>query len=441
MSSTVSAADTAWVLVSTALVFLMIPGLGYFYSGMSRGKNALSLIFLSLLAIAVSSLEWFLWGFSLSLSPTGGPFIGDLSFAGFTGMADAVHPAAPTVPIAVYAIYQCMFAAITPSLIIGSSAERSRIVPTLAFLFLWSTVVYAPIAYWTWAPNGWLHTLGALDYAGGLPVHMASGFAALAKSLVIGKRVGYGVEEFKPHSYTNIMLGTSLLWFGWFGFNAGSATAANARTGMAMVATHMAACAGGLAWAFIAYWRHPERKISSFHFCCGVVAGLVAITPASGFVPPWASLIIGGLGGAVCHYAVELKNALCYDDALDVFAVHGVGGLLGNLLTGVFAQQSIAALDGSTIPGGVVDGHWMQLVYQIVSIATGGLWSFAWTLAMVWGMQRIPLLRLRLTEEDEVMGMDASQMGENGYEHFVEDLKRQTTIETRGDVEVAVLRV
>jgi Amt family ammonium transporter len=427
---TISGGDTAWVLVSTALVFIMIPGLGYFYSGMAHSKNALSLIFLSILAIAVVSIEWFVWTFSLSFSPTGGPFIGDLSMAFFfvPGQEDldstATHPLAPTVPIAVFAIFQCMFASITPALALGATAGRARIIPSMFFLVFFSLIVYSPVAYWTWAPNGWAHVLGALDYAGGGPVHMCSGFAALAKSFIIRKQVKEDGEETKPHSFANIMLGTSLLWFGWFGFNAGSAVGSNARAGLALIATHLAACSGGIAWALIAYWRHPDKKISSFHFCSGAVAGLVAITPASGYVRGWAAIVIGGLAGVICHFAVELKERFSYDDALDVFAIHGIGGLVGNILTGVFAQKAVGSLDGSTIEGGAIDGHGMQIVYQLAASGAIMAWAFVLTYAIVFLMDKVPFLRLRPDAADEAAGMDASQMGELGVEHMIHEIKK-----------------
>ncbi|RKP08174.1 ammonium transporter AmtB-like domain-containing protein [Thamnocephalis sphaerospora] len=413
---TLNNGDQAWVLASTALVFIMVPGVGYFYSGMARSKNALSLIFLSMLSLAVVGVEWFIWGYSLSLSENGSVFIGNLNHAFLMDVGDKPHPNGPTISGTVYCTYQSMFASITPALAFGAAAERSRILPALVFLFAWSTLVYNPVAYWTWAPNGWLRTLGSLDYAGGTPVHMNSGFAALAYALVVGRRQGFGKEQFKPHNYANIMLGTALLWFGWLGFNPGSAVAANGRAGIAAIVTNIAAATSGLTWLLLAY-RH-ERKLSSFHFCSGAVAGLVAITPASGYVQPWAAFVFGIIAGAVCHFACDLKHRLGYDDALDVFAVHGVGGLVGNLLTGIFADASIATLDNASIPGGWINGNWIQLPIQLAASGAGAGWAFVITYIMLFIMDKIPALRLRVDEHEEILGLDASQMGELGYEHM-----------------------
>ncbi|KAJ1677301.1 hypothetical protein EV182_006454, partial [Spiromyces aspiralis] len=319
-AQTIDTGDTAWILASTALVFIMIPGLGYFYSGMARSKNAVSLVFLCMVALAVVSFQWWLWGYSLALSETAtNPFIGNLHHVALHDVGAEPHPNAPTIPQDVYALFQAMFAGITPGLAVGAAAERLRLMPSILYFFFWSTLVYCPIAYWTWAPNGWLYKLGSLDFAGGTPVHICSGFAALAYSLVLGKRHGYGEEQFAPHNFLNILLGAALLWFGWFGFNAGSAVAANGRAGSAAIVTHLAAAVAGITWALVSYWRY-DRKLSSFHFCSGVVSGLVAITPAAGFVSPWAAIVFGVVSGVVCHFAVDLKEKLHFDDALDVFA-------------------------------------------------------------------------------------------------------------------------
>jgi Amt family ammonium transporter len=400
--------DQAWVLASTTLVFLMIPGVGYFYSGMARSKNALSLIFLSLLSLAVVGVEWFIWGYSLALSEAGNSFIGDLRHAFLMDVGEKPHPNAGTIAGTVFCTYQSMFASITPALAFGAAAERSRILPALVFLFVWSTIVYNPVAYWTWAPNGWLRDIGSLDYAGGTPMHMNSGFAALAFALILGRRKGFGEIEFKPHNYSNVMLGTALLWFGWLGFNPGSAVSANVNAGMAAIVTNIAAAVSGLTWMLLAY-RH-ERKLSSFHFCSGAVSGLVAITPASGFVRPWAAFVIGIVAGVVCHFAVDLKHRLGYDDALDVFAVHGVGGFVGNILTGVFADADM--LGGLDIDGGWVNGHWIQVPIQLAACCAGAAWSFGVTFIILFIMNKIPPLRLRVDEEVELIGLDAAEMGE-----------------------------
>ncbi|KAJ2656833.1 hypothetical protein IWW48_004811 [Coemansia sp. RSA 1200] len=420
-TSHIDTGDTAWILVSAALVFIMSPGIGYFYSGMARSKNAVSLVFLCMIAMSVVSVQWMIWGYSLALSDTAtNPFIGNLTYGLLLNVGDKAHANAPSVPGAVYAIFQCMFAALTPALALGGAAERIRILPTIIFCFVWTTIVYDPIAYWSWAPNGWMYKMGSLDYAGGTPVHINSGFAALAFALVLGKRHGYGQEKFEPHNYLNIILGTALLWFGWFGFNGGSGVASNGRAGVAFAVTHIAACMGGLAWSLVAYFRNG-RKFSSFHFCSGAVAGLVAITPASGYVAPWAALVFGAVAGVACHFAVDFKEKFRFDDALDVFAVHGVGGLVGNLLTGIFASKGVAALNGSEIDGGWIDHHWKQFGYQLASSCAGAGWAFFVSALILVIFNYIPGLHLRIDEEGEISGTDMTEMGEHGYRYATKE--------------------
>ncbi|KAJ2885762.1 hypothetical protein H4R27_001140 [Coemansia aciculifera] len=414
-TSQINSGDTAWILVSSALVFIMAPGVGYFYSGMARSKNAVSLVFLCMIAMAIVSIQWMIWGYSLALSDTSNnAFIGDLNYGLLLYVGDKPHVNAPTIPGDVYALFQCMFAALTPALALGGAAERIRILPAVLFCFVWTTIVYDPIAYWSWAPKGWMNVMGSLDYAGGTPVHIASGFGALAFSLVLGKRQGFGSEKFAPHNYLNIILGTSLLWFGWFGFNGGSAVASNGRAGLAATVTHIAACMGGLSWSFIAYFRHG-KKFSSFHFCSGAISGLVAITPASGFVRPWSALVFGLISGIACHFAVDFKEKFGFDDALDVFAVHGVGGVVGNLLTGIFASKEVAALNGVIIKGGWIDRNWVQFGYQLAASCSGAAWSFVITGIILIIFNFIPGLHLRIHEEGEISGTDMAEMGEHGY--------------------------
>ncbi|CAH1763549.1 14205_t:CDS:2 [Entrophospora sp. SA101] len=401
----IQGSDVAWVIMSSALVWLMIPGVGYFYSGMARSKNALSLIMLSVLSVAVVSVQWWIWGYSLAFG-NGTAFIGNLDHAFFMGVDSSRSEVAPGLPGIVFALYQGMFAAITPALAIGSAAERGRILPAIVFIFIWSTIVYDPIACWTWNPNGWSFKLGGLDFAGGTPVHISSGAAALAYAIVVGKRHGHGTDtdEFKPHNIANIVLGTALLWFGWFGFNGGSALAANGRAAMA--------CA----------------KFSALGFCSGAVAGLVSITPGSGFVGTPAAFAFGFFGALFCNIAVKLKHMFKYDDAADVFAVHCVGGIVGNLLTGIFAQQSIAAADGSApIPGGWLDHNWIQFGYQLADSVTGLSYSFIVTFVLLLIMDKIPGLSLRVDPETEAKGLDEGEMGELAYYH----VDRLVAINTR----------
>ncbi|CAG8579198.1 14829_t:CDS:2 [Acaulospora morrowiae] len=416
--------DVAWVLSSSALVWLMIPGVGYFYSGMARSKNALSLIMLSIISAAVVSFQWWLWGFSLTFGPAPSKLIGNLDYAFFRNVgntplnetAKQQMSTTSNLPVSVFAIFQCMFAAITPALAIGSAAERARILPTAVFIFIWSTIVYDPIACWAWNVNGWSNLLGGLDFAGGTPVHISSGAAALAFCLFIGKRQGHGTDEFKPHNVANTMIGTAFLWFGWFGFNGGSELAANSRAAMTCFVTNLAASVGGLTWCLLDY--RLERKLSALGFCSGAVAGLVAITPGSGYVGTPAAVVFGIVAGIACNMAVKLKHIFNFDDALDVFAVHGVGGLCGNILTGVFAQKSIIAADGTDLPGGWIEGHWVQIVYQLAGSVAGMTFSFVMTYLILSVMNFIPGLTIRAAPEDEAIGLDETEIGELAYYHI-----------------------
>ncbi|KAJ3485624.1 hypothetical protein NLI96_g4814 [Meripilus lineatus] len=410
--------DIAWVLTSMALVWLMIPGVGYFYSGLLRRKNALSMIWLCMMCIAVVSFQWFFWGFSLTFSETGNAYIGNLKYFGMKGVLEQPSVGSARIPSLVFSVYQLMFAAITPMLAIGAIAERGRLGPTMVFVFIWSTIVYDPIACWTWNPNGWSFKMGGLDFAGGTPVHISSGTAALAISIYLGKRRGYGTERlaYKPHNTTYVVLGTVFLWFGWFGFNGGSALSANLRAVQACIVTNLAASVGGLTWMFWDY--RLERKWSAVGFCSGAICGLVAITPGSGFVGAPAAVLFGFMAGTVCNFATQLKFYLHYDDCLDIFASHGIGGIVGNILTAFFAQSSVAAFDGTTvIPGGWLDHHWIQLGYQIADSTAGLAYSFVLTTIILWIMHFIPGLRLRADEESEILGIDDAEMGEFAYDY------------------------
>ncbi|KAF8960438.1 ammonium transporter [Flammula alnicola] len=410
--------DTAFVILSMALVWIMIPGVGFFYSGLLRRKNALSMIYTSLASIAVVSFQWFFWGYSLAFSETGSRYIGDLKYFGLKGVLDQPSIGSSRIPALLFCVYQLMFAAITAALAVGAIAERGRLGPLLVFIFVWSTIVYDPIACWTWNSNGWSFVLGGLDFAGGTPVHISSGTAALAISIYLGKRRGYGTERlaYKPHNTTYIILGTVFLWFGWFGFNGGSALSANLRAIQACIVTNLAASTGGLTWMLWDY--RIERKWSAVGFCSGAISGLVAITPASGFVGAPASVLFGVLGGTVCNFATQLKFFFGYDDALDIFATHAVGGIVGNLLTGLFAQASVAGFDGVTvIGGGWLDHHYIQLGYQLADSVAGLSYSFVVTTIILWIMHFIPGLRLRTTEEAEILGVDDAEMGEFAYDY------------------------
>jgi len=413
-----NAGDIAWVLASTALVWVMIPGVGYLYSGLLRRKNALTQLWLCMVTVGVVSFQWYIWGFSLAFSETGSAFIGDLKHAALIGVLDQPSMGSPRIPSIVFCVYQLMFAAITPMLAIGAIAERGRLGPMIIFIFVWSTLVYDPIANWTWNANGWSFVLGGLDFAGGTPVHISSGTAALAISIYLGKRRGYGTERlaYKPHNSSYVVIGTVLLWFGWFGFNGGSALSANLRAANACIITNQAAAVSGLTWMLWDY--RLEKKWSVVGFCSGAIVGLVAITPASGFVGPSASVAFGVIAGTVCNFATKLKFIFNYDDPLDIFASHGVGGIVGNLLTALFAQKDVAALDGfSVIPGGWIDHHWIQLGYQLADCAAGFSYSLVMTTIILWVMHFIPGCRLRASEEAEIVGIDDAEMGEFAYDY------------------------
>ncbi|KAG8216639.1 ammonium transporter AmtB-like domain-containing protein [Butyriboletus roseoflavus] len=410
--------DIAWTLASTALVWIMIPGVGFFYSGLLRRKNALNMIYLSMMTVAMVSFQWFFWGYSLAFSESAGKFIGNLDHFALMNVIDQPSLGNPRVPAIAFCVFQLMFAAITPMIAIGAVAERSRLGPLLVFVFVWSTLVYDPIACWTWNPHGWVYVLGGLDFAGGTPVHISSGTAALAISLYLGKRHGYGTEQlaYKPHNTTYVILGTVFLWFGWFGFNGGSALSANYRATEACIVTNLAASVGGLTW-MLWDWR-LERKWSAVGFCSGAISGLVAITPGSGFVGAPAAVLFGFMAGTLCNFATQLKFIFRYDDALDIFASHAIGGLVGNLLTGLFAQASIAGADGvTTIPGGWLDHNYKQLGIQLADSVSGFAYSFVMTTIILWVMHYIPFLRLRCDGETEIIGVDDAEMGEFAYDY------------------------
>ncbi|CAK7907668.1 ammonium transporter Mep2p [[Candida] anglica] len=419
------AANMAWIGTAAALVWIMIPGVGLLYSGLSRKKHALSLIWAAIMAACLTTFQWFFWGYSLVFTHTSSsPFLGNLD--NFALMKVLGAPAIVTlVPDILFCFYQGMFAATTAILMVGAGCERARLGPMMVFLFCWLTVVYCPIAYWTWGGNGWLFKLGALDFAGGGPVHENSGFAALAYSLILGKRhdpLTQGkVPKYKPHSVSSVVLGTVFLWFGWFGFNGGSTGNASIRSWYACVNTNLAAACGGLTWMFVDWFR-TGGKWSTVGLCTGAIAGLVGITPAAGFVPVYTSVVFGIVPAIVCNFAVDLKTILGIDDGMDVFALHGVGGICGSILTGLFAADYIAATDGSVagdpslaIAGGWMNHHYKQLGYQLAGSCSVGLWSFCITAILLFITDKIPKLRLRLHEDEELLGTDLAQIGEYAY--------------------------
>ncbi|HEY3414305.1 MAG TPA: ammonium transporter [Armatimonadota bacterium] len=404
----ISAGDTAFVLVCAGLVMLMTPGLAFFYAGMVRSKNALATIMQSFAALAVISIQWVVIGYSLAFGPDHGGLIGDLSWLGLRGVGMAPDPKyASTIPHTAFMLYQMMFAVITPALITGAFAERKKFSTFLVFMVLWATFVYDPVAHWVWASGGWLNKMGALDFAGGTVVHISSGVTALVAAIVMGHRHGYQREEMRPHNMTLTLLGTGLLWFGWFGFNGGSALGANGLAANAILVTHVSAAAGALGWMGVECWR--RRQCTALGAASGAVAGLVGITPAAGFVGPMAAIAIGLLVSIVCYIAVAAKAKLGYDDSLDTFGVHGVGGTIGALATGVFASAAIQA--GKT---GLLEGNARQLGVQAVGVLAVVVYSVVVSFVLLKILDAV--MGLRVTREDEILGLDLSQHGEEAYD-------------------------
>ncbi|HJX14316.1 MAG TPA: ammonium transporter, partial [Candidatus Deferrimicrobiaceae bacterium] len=403
-----NAGDTAFLLLSAALVMLMTPGLALFYGGMVRRKNILGTIMQSFIIIGLVSVEWVLVGYSMTFGPDHGGIIGDLTWFGLRGVGLDPYPDyVATVPHQAFMVYQMMFAVITPALITGAFAERFKFSTFLLFTLLWSLLVYNPVAHWVWGVGGWIRNLGVLDFAGGTVVHITSGVSALAAALVVGKRRGFGAENMAPHNLPMTVLGAAILWFGWFGFNAGSALAAGGLSTSAFVATHVAAAAATLSWVFVE-WVH-RGKPTVLGAASGCVAGLVGITPAAGFVSPLPAIVVGLGAGALCYSAVMLKGRIGYDDSLDVVGVHCVGGTFGALATGLFATTAINAAGAN----GLFYGNPKLLALQALAAGVCLLYSFVVSLLLLIALDKI--IGLRVTSEDEVMGLDLTQHGESGY--------------------------
>jgi Amt family ammonium transporter len=405
-ASEIDSGDTAWLLISTALVMLMTPGLAFFYGGMVRNKNVLGTLMHSFMILCVMSIVWVLWGYTLAFGTDIGGFVGGLAFLGLNGVGQEPAPAASTVPHLVFMMFQGMFAIITPALITGAFAERIKFSALLLFTVLWATFVYSPICHWVWG-GGWIGELGALDFAGGTVVHINSAVAAITAALIIGKRKGYLEETIMPHNLPMTVLGAALLWFGWFGFNAGSALTSGGLASLAFVTTNTSAAAAAMSWAFTE-WFH-SGKPTAFGAVSGAVAGLVAITPAAGFVSPLSAILIGLGAGVLCYLAVNLRPKIGYDDSLDVLGIHGVGGLWGALATGLFASTAVNP-DGAN---GLFFGNPSLFMSQAVASLATILYSAVVTLVILKTIDWT--VGLRVKNEDEVMGLDLSQHGETGY--------------------------
>jgi Amt family ammonium transporter len=404
----INTGDTAWVLASAALVMLMTPALGFFYGGLVRSKNVLSTIMHSFFILCLISVQWVLWGYSLAFGPDKFHLIGGLEWIGLNNVGFAPNPDyAPTIPHQAYMVFQMMFAVITPALITGAFAERKRFKAFVLFSLLWATFVYDPLAHWVWGSGGWLHDLGVLDFAGGTVVHISSGVSALVAALVLGRRLGFGREKVEPHDATMSILGACLLWFGWFGFNAGSAVAAGALATSAFVVTNTATAMAALTWMTVSWWH--KKQPSALGAAAGAVAGLVAITPASGFVNVMGAIVIGFGAGALCYAAIQLRERIKVDDALDVWAVHGIGGTWGALATGLFATVAINA--GAA--NGLFYGNPKQALIQLVGVAASWIYAAVGTFVILKVVNIF--VPLRVEEKDEVLGLDLSQHGEPAY--------------------------
>jgi Amt family ammonium transporter len=423
MPPEINSGDTAWMLAAAALVMFMTPGLGFFYGGFTRSKNVLGTIMQSFIVVGLVGVMWVVIGYTLAFGPTESGIIGRLDFFGFhdVGIVPDTVPVvdnvtyAPTIPHESFAIFQAMFAIITPALITGAFAERAKFSTFLIFMAAWSLLVYAPVAHWIFGP-GWLGItdpggINALDFAGGAAIHINAGAAALAAAILYGRRKGYGREPMEPHNVTYIVLGAAILWFGWFGFNAGSAGAANGQAANAFVVTNTAAAAAALSWLFVSWAL--TGKASVIGAAAGAVAGLVAITPASGFVEPWAAIVIGAVAGIACYAAVRVRAASGLDDSLDVVGVHGIGGTWGALATGLFATAAIGAAGPGTGVDGAFYGEPSQVLDQLAAIAVVWVYSFAVT-AIILKVLDVTL-GLRVSEDEEELGLDVTQHGERGY--------------------------
>jgi len=405
----ISGADTAFILVSAALVLLMTPGLAIFYAGMVRGKNVLATILQSFVMISIISIEWVYIGYSMAFGPDIGGFIGDLSYFSLNGVTSVPSDFyATTIPQNVFMIYQCMFAVITPALITGAFAERMRFGPFLIFSLAWTILVYNPVCHWVWGNGGWLAARGVLDFAGGLVVHLTSGMAALASVLVLGPRKGFGRESFMPHSLPMTLLGTGLLWFGWFGFNGGSALAANGIAATAFISTHLAGMAGMGMWLLVE-WLH-RKKPTTLGAASGAIAGLATVTPGAGFITPNSAIIIGIIAGLACYLAVNFKNRIGFDDSLDVVGIHGLGGIIGTICLGLFATRTVNP-NGAD---GLFAGNAAFLTTQVFAVAVVGAYAFTVSFIL---LKIIDFIcgGIRVSQENEVLGLDQSAHSETAY--------------------------
>ena len=405
----INSGDVAWVIAATALVMLMTPALGFFYGGLVRRKNLVTILAQCIGIFSIISLMWALWGYSITFGPSWHGIIGSLSKVGLNGVGAAPNPMySSSIPELLYFAFQLKFAAITPALIIGAFAGRVRLKPLLVFVVLWVTFIYGPIASWIWNPGGWLHALGLVDFAGGLVVHTSAGVSAVAAALVIGPRPLSEKKQTRPNNVPYVILGTALLWFGWFGFNAGSALAANSVAVNALVVTNLAAAAAGITWMIIEWTQKGQP--SAVGMCVGAVCGLAAVTPASGYVGPLGSLVIGVGAGTLCYWVANWRARTSLDDSLDVFAAHGGGGMWGTIATGLFASTAV----NPNGPNGLVFGNPHQFVIQLFGTAVVAAFAFVGSYVILRVLNRF--MPLRVSPEAEAKGLDLAEFGESAYE-------------------------
>ncbi|EAW12969.1 ammonium transporter [Aspergillus clavatus NRRL 1] len=419
-----------YIMICAFIVWLILPGIGLLYSGLARRKSALALLFQAWMVLAVTTFQWMFWGYSLTYSRDGGPFIGTLKNFGLMGVLVAPSPGSAVLPEIVFCLYQLLFCACTVMIVVGGAFERGNILPSMIFSFFWATIVYCPLARWTWSSHGWLYNLPALDFAGGGPVHIASGCSALAYAFVLGKRKDHGtVSLCKPHNTTLVFTGTVLICCGWLGFNVqfkfnpstmvprevfadssqgGSTLNASVRSMVVIFNTNTAASTGILGWVMVDYIRH-KRKFSVVGACEGAIAGLVGITPAAGYVSLWLAACIGFITGIVCSLLQNIDEWMGIDEGMDVFKLHGIGGMVGAFLTGLFATEQISSLDGFTFSGGAIDGNGIQVGYQLAEICAISAYSFVVSCILLYMLKYIPGLKLRIDEECEMIGLDQAQ--------------------------------
>lgn len=414
--ATINYADTCFILICTFGVFIITPGIGMFYGGMLRRKNILSILFQSYIITAVISIQWYLFGYSLAVSSSSSKILGNLKMGALQGFQGQMFGGTGTIPEILYFIFSTFFPVCTVQIFVGAIAERGRLLPSLIIGVIWTTVVYCPQAYWVWNANGWLLNMGSLDFAGGGPVHISSGMASLAYSLFIGKRKDSpkkGNAKYRPKDPVMVFIGATLIWFGWFAFNSGTGLAVNLRTAYILANTHIAACSASATWVLLD--KLMTGRFSIIGACEGAIAGLVAITPACAYVEPWAAFVSAVVTAAVCRLSHKLTHYLGVDDTIEAFNLHGVGGIVGGVMLGFFASPKIAGFDDFTeIDGGWVSHNYRQLGLQIADICAISAWSFVFTYIICFLVNYIPGLHLRVTEEEEVAGLDMIEIHEVG---------------------------